>query len=95
MNAIDFPVLAKAYEEMCLDQGMPSRDITPDLALRTIAFLFRPEELQNAEAELASLLAKGEDLDDPFCTLLCGDEDDWPPVHDTTLRVVNALFEEI
>lgn len=95
MNAIDFPTLARAYEEMCLDQGMSSQDIDPDLTLSTVAFLFRPEELQAAEAELATLLLEGDDLDSPFCTLLCGCEDDWPPVQANTQRVVNALFEEV
>lgn len=89
MNAIDFPVLARAYEEMCLDNGVSGFDIHPDLALSTIAFLFRPEELQAAEAELKQLPRE------LFYTLLCGDEDDWPLVQANTTRVIDALFDAI
>lgn len=95
MNAVDFPTLALAYEEMCLDQGVSFGDIHPDLAISTICYEFLPDQLIRAEAELKHLLLQGYDLDSPFCALLCGDEDDWPSVHDNTLKVVRALFEQI
>lgn len=95
MNAVDFPTLARAADEMAMDNGVCLSSEEIDFSLSTIAFDFSPEQLQRAEAELAALLAQGEDLDDPFCTLLCGCEDDWPPVEDNTLRVVEALFDAL
>ena len=95
MNRHEFPTLARAAEEMALDNGFSLSEAEQDLAINTICYEFLPDQLIRAEAELRQLLRAGDDLDSPFCTLLCGCEDDWPPVHDNTLRVVEALFNAL
>lgn len=92
MNRIDFPTLARAAEVLALDQGFSLSPAQLDFRISTICYEFLPDQLIRAEAELRELLKQGEGVDSPFCTLLCGCVDDWPPVHDNTLRVIDALF---
>lgn len=89
MNANEFPTLGQAVAAMCMDNGIRFTVESVDSSISVICYLFLPDEITRAEAELKTLSL--ESLE----TLCCGCEDDWPPVHDNTLKVVNALFNTI
>lgn len=89
MTANEFPTLARAA---CLMAGGWRRTLTVDdqnLVISAVCFLFLPDQLTRAEAELRALTTGH------LTVLTTGCEDDWPAVHDNTLRVLHALFDTL